>query len=159
MSDSLRPHGLKHTRLPCLSPTPRACSNLCPSSDGIQPARPLSSISPPAFPSIRVFFNEPFFVSGGQHIGVSASASVLPVNIHSGLISFRIDWFDLLAVQETLKSLLQDNSSKASVLWCSAFFMDQLSHPHMTTGKGITLSRWTFVGKVMPLISNMLSRS
>ena len=76
-----------------------------------------------------------FFATGGQSIGVLASASVLPVNIYLGLISFRIDWFDLLAVQRTLKSLLQHNSSKASILQCSAFFMVQLSHPYMITGK------------------------
>ena len=85
-----------------------------------------------------------FFTSGGQSIGVSASASVLPV------ISFRMDWLDLLAVQQTLESLLQHHSSKASILWCSVFFVIQLSHPYMTTGKTITSTRWTFVGKVMP---------
>ena len=89
-----------------------------------------------------------FFTSGGQSIGVSASASVLPMN-YSGLISFRIDWFDLLAVQGTLKSLLQHHNSKASILWHSAFFMVQLSHPYMTTGKTIALTTQTFVGKVM----------
>ena len=88
--------------------------------------------------------------------GVSASASVLPVN--SGLISFRIDWFDLLTVQGNLKSLLQHHSSKASILWCSAFFIVQLSHPYMTTRKTKALTRWTFVGKVMSLLFNMLSR-
>ena len=97
-----------------------------------------------------------FFVSGSQSIRVSASASLLPMK--SGLISFRIDWFDLLAVQWTLKSLLQHLSSKASILWCSAFFTVQLSHPYMTTGKTIALTRWTFVGKVMSLFFNMLSR-
>ena len=76
----------------------------------------------------------------------------------SGLISFRMDWLDLLGVQGTLKSLLQHHSSKASILWCSAFFIVQLSHPYMTTGKTISLTRWTFVGKVMPLLFNMLSR-
>ena len=86
-----------------------------------------------------------FFASGGQRIGVSASASVLS-NEYLGLISFRIDWLDLLAVQGTLKSLLQHHSSKASILQRSAFFMVQLSHPNMTTGKTITLTRWTFVG-------------
>ena len=98
-----------------------------------------------------------FFASGGQSIGVSASASV-PSNECSGLISFRMDWLDLLAVQGTLKSLLQHHSSKASVLWCSAFFMVQLSHSYMTTGKTIALTRQTFVGKVMSLPFNMLSR-
>ena len=90
-------------------------------------------------------------------IGVSASASVFSMNKYSGLISFRIDWFDLLAVQGTLKSLFQHYSSKASVLWHSAFFMVQLPHPYMTTGKTIALTRWTFVDKVMSLLFNMLS--
>ena len=97
-----------------------------------------------------------FFTSGGQSIGVSASAAVLPMNL--GLISFRIDWLDLLAVQGTLKSLLQHHSSKPSILQRSAFFMVQLSHPYMTTGKTIAMTRWTFVGKVMSLLFNMLSR-
>ena len=88
----------------------------------------------------------------------SFSFSISPSNEHSGLISFRIDWFDLLEVQETLKSLLQHHSSKASVLWCSAVFMVQLSHPYTTTGKMTVLTRWTFVGKVMFLLFNMLSR-
>ena len=90
-----------------------------------------------------------FFASGGQSIGVSASTSVLPMN--SGLIFFRIDWFDLLAVQGTFKSLLQHYSSKASILRCSAFFIVQLSYPYMTTEKTIALTRWTFVDKVMSL--------
>ena len=98
-----------------------------------------------------------FFTSDGQSIGASVSASVLP-NEYSGLISFRIDWFDLLAVQGTLKSLLQHHSSKASILWCSSFFMVQLSHPYTTTGKTIALTRQTFVVKVMSLLFNMLSR-
>ena len=93
-----------------------------------------------------------FFASGGQSIGVSASASVLP------MISYGTDWFDLLAVQGTLKSLLQHHSSKASVLWHSAFSIVQLSHLYMTTEKAIALTRWTFVGKVISLLFNMLSR-
>ena len=97
-----------------------------------------------------------FFESGGQSIGVSASASVFPE--HLWLISFRMDWLDLLAVQGTLKSLLQHHSSKASILHHSAFFKVQLSHPYMTTGKTIALTRQTFVGKVMSLLFNMLSR-
>ena len=97
-----------------------------------------------------------FFTSGGRSIGVSASASVLPMNT-SGLITFRMDWLDLLAVQGTLKSLLQHHSSKASILWRPAFFVVQLSHPYMTTRKTIALTRWTFVGKVMSLLFNMLS--
>ena len=92
-----------------------------------------------------------FFASGGVF-------SFSPSNEYSGLISFRIDWFDLLAVQRTLKSILQPHSSKTSILQCSAFFMVQLSHPHMTTGKTIALTRWTFVGKIVSLLFNMLSR-
>ena len=88
----------------------------------------------------------------------SFSFSISLSNEYSGLISFRMDWLDLLAVQGTLKSLLQHHSSKASILWCSAFFIVQLSHPYMTTGKNIALTRWTFVGKVMFLLFNMLSR-
>ena len=98
-----------------------------------------------------------FVASDGQSIGASASASV-PSSEYSGLISFRMDWLDLLAVQGTLKSLFQHHSSKASVLRHSAFFIVRLSHPYMTTGKTITLTRWTFVGKVMSLLFNMLSR-
>ena len=98
------------------------------------------------------------FASGGQSIGVLDSASVLPVNIYLGLISFRIDWFDLLAVQRTLKSLHQHHNSKASILQHSAFFIVQLSHPYTTTGKFIALARWTFVGKVMSLLFSTLSR-
>ena len=98
------------------------------------------------------------FASGGQSIGVSASASVLPMNEYSGLISFRMDWLDLLAVQGTLKSLFQYHSSKTSVLWGSAFFIVQLSHPYLTTGKTRALTRQTFVSKVMSLLFNILSR-
>ena len=95
--------------------------------------------------------------SGDQIIGASASASVLPVNEYSGLFSFRIDWLDLFAVQRTLKSLLQYHSSKATILRRSAFFIVQLSHPYITTGKNIALTRWTCVDKVMSLLFNMLS--
>ena len=98
-----------------------------------------------------------FFASGGQNVGASASASVLPVE-YSGLISFRMDWLDLLVVQGTLKSLLQYHSSKASILLHSAFYTVQLSHPYTTTGKTIDLTRWTFVDKVISLLFNMLSR-
>ena len=94
---------------------------------------------------------------GGQSIGVSAS-SISPSNEHPGLIYFRMDWLDLLAVQGTLKSLLQHHTSKASILWCSAFFTVQLSHPYMTTGKTTALTIQTFVGKVISLLFNMLSR-
>ena len=110
---------------------------------------------PQSFPAPRSFQMSQLSTSGGQSIGVSTSASVLPE--YSGLISFRMDWFDLLAFQGTLKSL-QHHKSRASILWCSAFFIVQLSHPYMTTGKTIALTRWTFVGKVMSLLFNMLSR-
>ena len=109
------------------------------------------------FPSIRVFSNK-----SALHIRWpkywSSSFNISPSNEHSGLISFRMDWLDLLAVQGTLKSLLQHHSSKASILLCSAFFIVQLSHPYMATGKTIALTRWTFVGKVLSLLFNMLSR-
>ena len=112
---------------------------------------------PSVFLSIRVFSNESVL-----HIRWpkywSFSFSISPSNEYSGLTSFRMDWLDLLAVQGTLKSLLQQSSSKASILRCSAFFIVQLSHPYMTTGKTIALTRWTFVGKVMSLLFNMLSR-
>ena len=98
-----------------------------------------------------------FFASGGQSIG-SFTFSISPSNEYSGLISFRMNWLDLLAVQGTLKSLLQHHSSKASILRHSASFIVQLSHPYMTTGKTIALTRWAFVGKIMSLLFNMLSR-
>ena len=123
--------------------------------DAIQPSHPLSSPSPPA--SIRVFSNESVFrISWPKYW--SFSFSISPSNEYSGLISFRMDWSDLLAVQGTLKSLLQHYSSKASILWCSPFFTVQLSHPYMTTGKTIALTRRTFVGKVVSLLFNMLPR-
>ena len=118
--------------------------------------RPLLLL-PSIFPSIRVFSNESVL-----HIRWpkywSFSFSISPSNEYSGLLSFRVDWFDLFAVQGTLKSLLQHHSSKASIRWCSAFFIVQLSHPHMNTGKTIALTRWTFVSKVISLLFNMLSR-
>ena len=112
---------------------------------------------PPIPPSIRVFYNESALCMRWPKYW-SFSLSISPSKEHPGLISFRIDWLDLLAVQGTLKSLLQHHSSKASILRHSAFFTAQLSHPHMTTGKTIALTRWTFVGKVMSLLLNMLSR-
>ena len=118
--------------------------------------RPLLLL-PSIFPSIRVFSNEPVLhISWPKYC--SFSFSISPSNEYSGLISFRIDWLDLLAVQGTLKSLLQHHSSKASTLQCSAFFIVQLSHPYITTGKTIALTRWTLVGKIMSLLFNMLSR-
>ena len=113
-------------------------------------------LPPSIFPSIRVFSNESvLWIMWPKYW--SFGFSISPSNEHPGLISFRMDWLDLLAVQGTLKSLLQFHSSKASVLWCSAFFIVQLSHPYMTTGKTIALTRQTFVGKVMSLLFNMLS--
>ena len=150
MSNSLQPHRLQHTRLPCPSPTPKAYSNSCPLSWWCHPTIS-SSVIPfsscfRSFPGSRSFPVSQFFASGSQSIGVSASASALPMNIQ--------DWFplgltgwDILAIQGTLKSLLQHHSSKASILQCSAFFIVQLSRPYMTTGKTIALTRWTFVGK------------
>ena len=111
---------------------------------------------PSLFPSIRVFSNDSVLCIR-QPKYWSYSFSISPSNEYSGLISFKIDWFDL-SVQGTLKSLLQHHSSKASILWGSAFFMVQISHPYLTTGKTVALTRWTFVGKVMFLLFNMLSR-
>ena len=118
--------------------------------------RPLLLL-PPIPPSIRIFSNESTLRMRWPKYW-SFSFSISPSNEQPGLISFRMDWLDLLAVQGTLKSLLQHHSSKASILWYSAFFIVQLSHQYMTTGKTIALTRWTFVGKVMSLLFNMLSR-
>ena len=114
-------------------------------------------LPPLIFPSIRDFSDESALCIRRPK-DWSFSFSISPSNEYSGLISFRMDWLDLLAVQGTLKSLLQHHKSKASILQCSAFFMVQLSHPYMTTGKTIALTKWTFVGKVMSLLFNMLSR-
>ena len=114
-------------------------------------------LQPSIFPSIRVFSNESVLCIRWPKYW-SFSFSIRPSNQYSGLISFRMDWLNLLVVQGTLKSLLQHHSSKASILWRSAFFIVQLSHPYMTTGKTIALTRRTFVGKVMFLLLNMLSR-
>ena len=161
MSDSLRPHESQHTRPPCPSPTPRVHSDSCPSSQWCH--RPSHFLSSPS----------PLAPSPSQHQGLfqwvnslHEVAKVLELqlpsisssNEYSGLISFRMDWLDLLAVQGTLKSLLQHDSSKASILQCSAFFIIHLSHPYMTTRKNIAFTRQTFVGKVMSLLFNMLSR-
>ena len=117
--------------------------------------RPLLLLPIP--PSIRVFSNESVLRMRWPKYW-TFSFSISPFNEHPGLISFRMDWLDLLAVEGTLKSLLQHHSWKASILWCSGFFTVQLSHPYMTTGKTIALTRWTFVDKVMSLVFNMLSR-
>ena len=140
VSNRLWPFGLQHTRLPCPSPTPRACSKLI-SIESVMPSNHLILchpllLLPSIFPSIRVFSKEAVL-----HIRWpkywSFSFSISPYNEYSGLIAFKIHWFDLLAVQGTLKSLFQHHSSKASILWRSAFFIVQLSHPYMTTGKTI----------------------
>ena len=161
VSNSLWSYGLQHARPPCPSSTLGVYSNSCPSSQWCHPAIS-SSVVPfssrlQSFPASGSFQMSQLFTSGNQSIGVSASTSVLPMNTQR-LISFRMDWLDLLAVQGTLKSLLQHHSSKASTLLHLAFFRVQLSHPYMTTGKTIALTRWNFVGKVMSLLFNMLCR-
>ena len=191
LSDSLRPHGLQHTRPPCPSPSPGVCSNSCPLSRWCH-----STISSSVIPFSSWFLSFPasgsFFNELALHIRQPKYWSCIsPSNEYSELVSFRIAWFDLLAVQGTLKNLLQHHSSKASVLHCSAIFIVQLLHPHMTTGKTIisvqfscsvvsnslqprepdllhirwqsigktiTLTIWTFVGNVMSLLFNTLSR-
>ena len=156
MFNFLQPHRLHHTRPPCPSPTPEACSDLSPSSWWCYPTISSSVVNlsyVQSFPASGSLPMSQFFTSDW-----SFSFNISPSKEYSGLISFRMDWLDLLAVQGTLKSLLQHHSSKASILWCSAFFIVQLSHPYMTTRKTITLTRRTFVGKVMCLLFNMLSR-
>ena len=163
MSDSSRSHKLQHTRPPCPSPTPRVHPNSCASSQWCHPTISSSvvpfSSCPQSFPASGSFPMSQLFASGGQSIGVSIalefsivlefskywSFNISPSNEHPGLICFRMDWLDLLAVQGTLKSLLQRHSSKASILLHSASFIIQLSHPYMTTGKTIALTRRTFV--------------
>ena len=134
-------------------------TNVHPVGDAIQPSHPLSSHFPPAF---NLSQHQGFSNESVLHIRWpkfwSFSFSISPSHEYSGLISFRMDWLDLLEVQGTFKSLLQHHSSKASIFRCSAFFMVQFSHPYMTTGKTIALTRRTFVGKVMSLLSNMLSK-
>ena len=149
VSQSLQLHGLQHIRPPCPSPTPRAYSNSYPSvmpSNHLILCRPLLLL-PSIFPSIKVFSNESVLCIRWPKYW-SFSFSISPSDEYSGLISFRMDWLALLAVQGTLKSLLQHHSSKASILRRSAFFIVQLSHPYMTTGKIIALTRQTFVGNV-----------
>ena len=160
MSNSLRPHGLQHVRLPCQSPAPGTCSNSCPLSQWCHPN--ISSFVDPSALAFYLSQHQGLFqwvcIKWPKYWSFSFSFNVSPSNEYSGLISFKMDWFDLLAVRGTLKSLLQHHSSKASVLWCSALFMVQLSHPQMTTGKTIALARQTFVGRVMSLFFHMLSR-
>ena len=160
MSGSLQPHELQHAGLPVHHQLPEflkfmPIESVMPSSHLIL-CCPLLLL-PPIPPSIRVFSNESILLMRWPKYW-SFSFSISPSNEHPGLISFRMDWLDLLAVQGIFKSRLQHHSSKASIFQCSAFFTVQLSYPYMTTGKTIALTRWTFVGKVMPLLFNMLSR-
>ena len=145
MSDSLRPHESQHTRPPCPLPSPGVHSDSCPSSPWCHPAIsssvvPFSSCSQ-SLPASGSFPMSQLFAWGPKYW--SFSFSIIPSKEIPGSISFRMDWLDLLAVQGTLKSLLQHHSSKASTLWCSTFFLVQLSHPYMTTGKIIALTRRT----------------
>ena len=159
MSITLWPHELQHARPPCPSPTPRVHSDSRPSSQWYHPSISSSVVPfspcPQSLPASESFSNESALRMRWPKYW-SFSFSIIPSKEHPGLI-FRMDWLDLLAVQGTLKSLLQHYSSKASVLCCSAFFIVQVSHLYMTTGKTIALIRWTFVGKVMSLLFNILS--
>jgi len=154
----LLPHGLQHSRLPCPSPSPTACSSSCPLSRWWHLTISFSHPLPPSiFPSIKVFSSESVNrIRWPKYWNFSFSVS-LSIE-YSGLISFRIDWLDLLVVQGTLKSLLQHYNLKTSLLWHSAFFKVQLLHLHMADGKAITLTMCTFVIKVMSLLFNILSR-
>ena len=160
VSDSLGPHELQHARPPCPSPTAGVYPNLCSLSQWCHPTISFSvipfSFCPQSFLASGSFQMSHLFASGYQSIGVSASASVLPMNTHDWS-PLRWTWLDVLAVQGTLKSLLQYHSSKTSMLRCSAFFTVQVSQRYMTTGKTIALTRRTFVDKVMSLLLNMLS--
>ena len=160
VSDSLRPYGLQHARPPCPSSTPGVYSDSCPLSWWCHP-NIWSSVIPfsshlQSFPRSGSFQTSQFFASGSQSIGASASASVLPMNIQDWFPSGLTGWISLQS--KGLSRVLQHHSSKASILGCSAFFIVQVSHPYMTTGKTIALTRQTFVGKVMSLLFNMLSR-
>ena len=151
VSGSLRPHKPQHARPSCPSPTPGVYPNSCLLSRWCHPTIlptfiPFSCLQ--SFPTSGSFQMCQFRWPKDWNF----SFSISPSHEYSGLISFRMDWLDLLAAQGTLKSLLQHHSSKASVLWRSAFFIVQLSHPYMTTGKTIALTKWTFVGKVMSLL-------
>ena len=160
VSDSLRPHCLQHARPPCPSPTPGVYSNSCPLSRWCHPTIS-SSVIPfssrrQSFPASGSFPTSQFFASGGQSIGGSASTSVLPMNIQDW---FPLGWTGWMSLQsKRLSRIFSSNSSKASIFRRSAFFIVQLAHPYMTTGKTIALTRQTFVGKVMSLLFYMLSR-
>ena len=159
MSSSLRPHGLQHARPPCPPLSPGVCSNSCPLSQWCHPTVSSSVrllLLPSIFLGIGVFSNQSGVCIRWSKYW-SFSFCIIPANENSGLISFRMDWLDLLAVQGTLKSLLQYNS-QASIIRHLAFFTVQLSHPYMTTGKTTALTIWTFVSKVMSLLFSTLSR-
>ena len=160
MSDSLQPHEPQHVRPPCPSSIPGVYPNSCPSSWWCHPTISSSVIPfsscPQSFPALGSFPMSQLCIRWPKYW--SFSFSISPSNEHPWLISLRMDWLDLLAVQGTLKSLLQHHSLKASILLHSAFFTVQHSHPYMTTGKTIALTRRTFIGKVMSLLFNMLSR-
>ena len=162
MSDSLWPHGLQHARLPCPSLSPGVCSSSCPMSQWWHPTISSSvvpfSSCPQSLPASVISNKSALHIRWPKYWSFSFSFSISPSNEYSRLISFRIDWFDLLTVQGTLKNLLQHHNSKASVLWHSAFFMVQLSYLYVTAGKNIALTMWTFAGKVMSLIFNTLPR-
>ena len=166
VSYPLRPHRLQRARLPCPSPTPGAYSDSCPSLELVMPSNHLI-LGCPSPPSFNLSQHQGLFqwVSSLHQVAKywSFSFSISPSSEYSGLNipilnSLRMDWLDLLAVEGTLRILLRHRNSKASIIWRSAFFIVQLSHPYMTTGKTIALTRWTFVGKVMSLLFNMLSR-
>ena len=159
VSDYLWPHELQHARPPCLSPTLGVYSNSCSLSRWCHPAISSSVIPfsscPQSLPASGSFPMNQLFTWGGQSIGVSSLALVLPMNTQDWC---PLEWTDWISLQSKgLSKVFQHHSSKASIFWCSAFFTVQLSHPYMTTGKTIALTRWTFVGKVMSLLLNMLS--
>ena len=161
MANSLRPHESQHARPPCPSQTPGSLLKLMP-IESMMPSShlilcPPLLLLPPILPSIRVFSNASTLRMRWPKFW-SFSFNISPSNEHKGLMSFRIDWLDLFAVQGTLRSLLQHRSSKASIFQRLALFTVQLSHSYMTTGKTIALTRQTFVGKLMSLLFNMLSR-
>ena len=160
MSDALQPHGLQHTRPPCPSPTPGVHPNPCLLSWWCHPTISSSVIPfsscPQPFPASESFQMSQFFTSGGQSIGVSASTSVLPMNIQDWFPSEWTGWISLQS--KGLSRVFSNTSSKPSILWHSAFFIVQFSHPYMTTGKTKALTRRTFFGKVMSLLFNMMSR-
>ena len=158
--NSLRPHGLQYTRPPCPSPAPRVYSNSCLLSQWSHPTISFSAASfsfcLQSFPASGLFQ----WASSSHQVAkvLELQLQLSPSNEYLRLVSFRIGWFDLLAVQGTPKSLLEHCNSKASMFWCSAFFIVQLSHLYLTTGKSIALTIWTFLCKVISLLFNMLSR-